>query len=219
MIKPLSAIVTAIGMFAALTLTATPAVAAGSCSIVVPRTVSIDRPYKLISATLGSDCVASGGTYASWVVRHSWYGPGNIFIFDGTNSDGDGFYEWEHTGTYYVEPSSSWDANYNRLTQNTTAYVVKYATWTYVVSSRRGRAVYINGLVHQWTPSDLGSGSGRQVYLQRYIGGKWQNIAVRTANARGQFVLGFIQTKVYQYRLVTTETSSAWSGASVSTFR
>lgn len=63
------------------------------------------------------------------------------------------------------------------------------------------------------------SPGGRQVYLQRYINGAWQNMVVRTTNSAGKITLGFIQTKVYQYRLVTKETSTAWSGTSASTFR
>lgn len=128
-------------------------------------------------------------------MRHSWYGPSDIFVFDGTSSDSVGFYHWEHTGTYYVEPRNSWDANYNDLAQNTTSYTVKYATWTYVASSRSGRAVYINALVHQWSSNDMASGSARPVYLQRYIGGGWQNIAVRTTKSGGNFTIGFIQAR------------------------
>jgi len=219
MIKPLSVIATTIAMFAALTMTATPAVAAGSCSIIVPAKVQIDRPYKVITATLGSDCAASSEVYASWDVVHTWYGWNNLFIFDAKESSSLDFYDWEHVGTYDVRPSSAWDADYNELTQNTRTMVVKYTTWSYTASSRAGNAVYINALIKNWSSNDLVRGSGRTVYLQRYIGGVWQNMLARTANSTGQFTVGFIQPKVYQYRLVATETSTAWSGNSASTTR
>jgi hypothetical protein len=92
-------------------------------------------------------------------------------------------------------------------------------TWAYVASSRSGSAVYINGLVHQWTRYGMASPGGRQVYLQRYINGAWQNMLVRTTNSAGKITVGFIQTHVFQYRLIVTATSSASGGRSDSTFR
>ena len=105
------------------------------------------------------------------------------------------------------------------MTQNSPTFMVKYATWAYVASSRAGSAVYINALIKNYSANDLVRGGGRSVYLQRYLNGTWQTMLMRTANPTGQFTVGFIQPKVYQYRLMVTETSSAWAGRSGSTFR
>jgi hypothetical protein len=96
---------------------------------------------------------------------------------------------------------------------------LKHATWAYVASSRSGRAVYINALVHEATSNGMVSPGGRTVYLQRYLNGTWQNMLARTTNSAGHITVGFIQTKVYQYRVLATETSSAWGAYSGSTFR
>lgn len=94
-----------------------------------------------------------------------------------------------------------------------------YTTWAYVASSRSGTAVYINGLVKNDSKNGLVRGAGRSVYLQRYLNGAWQTMLARTANATGQITVGFIQPKVFQYRLIVSATSTAQSGRSGSTFR
>jgi serine protease len=97
--------------------------------------------------------------------------------------------------------------------------IFKYATWAYVASTRSGTAVYINGLIHQATRTGVTNAPGRAVFLQRYIGGAWQNMVVRTTNSVGRISIGFIQPTVYQYRLVVTAASTAWGAQSGSTFR
>lgn len=83
-----------------------------------------------------------------------------------------------------------------------------------------GSAVYINGLIKQASPAGaLIRAAGRQVYLQRYLQGHWQNMLVRTSSATGQLSVGFIQTTVYQYRLLVLRSASAAAATSASTFR
>jgi hypothetical protein len=60
---------------------------------------------------------------------------------------------------------------------------------------------------------------GRVSYLQRYNAGAWQNVLSRTSNSTGRWTVGFIQAKVFQYRIVTPATPRARGAASVSTFR
>lgn len=158
---------------------------------------------------------------ASWNVSPSEWRDSFFFFFTGTLNDSYTFMSsLDSVGVLRAVPAgASSSGGYNDLTQNNPTYIVKYATWTYTASSRSRSAVYINGLVHQWTSYGMASPGGRQVYLQRYINGAWQNMVVRTTNSAGKITLGFIQTKVYQYRLVTKETSTAWSGTSASTFR
>ena len=221
MIKPLSAIATALTMFGALTMTAAPAVAAGSCSISLPAKVYIASQTTVITAHAGSDCAASHMIDASWNVEPS--NLGDFFWFSaGTLSDSYIFYSsLDRVGVLRAVPISALDSAFNDLTQNTPTYTVKYTTWAYVASSRAGSAVYINALIKNYSNSYAGlvRGAGRSVYLQRYLNGAWQTMLVRTANSTGQFTVGFIQPKVFQYRLIVTETSTAWSGRSGSTFR
>jgi len=98
--------------------------------------------------------------------------------------------------------------------------VGKYTTSTYIASSRVRTAVYINSLVHQYSASTgVISGAGRVSYLQRYNAGAWQNVLARTSNSAGVWTVGFIQAKVFQYRIVTPATALAGGATSASTFR
>jgi uncharacterized protein YkwD len=95
------------------------------------------------------------------------------------------------------------------------------ATSASVASSRGGQAVYINGLLKLSGPTTglMVRPSGRAVYLQRYLNGGWQNMLLRTTDAYGRLAVGFIQTRVFQYRIVVPATSNASRAASASTFR
>jgi hypothetical protein len=93
-------------------------------------------------------------------------------------------------------------------------------TYAYISSSRARSAVYINGLIKQATMAPtLARGAGRTVYLQRYLGGTWQNVLSRTSNSTGQLSVGFIQNTVYQYRLLVSHSSTGASATSAGTIR
>jgi len=99
---------------------------------------------------------------------------------------------------------------------------IKYTTSSYIASTRIRTAVYVHTLVHQYSPSTgVISGAGRVSYLQRYnmVTRAWQNLLARTGSSAGAWTVGFIQPKVYQYRIVTLATSNAGGASSGSTFR
>jgi hypothetical protein len=220
MIKPLTCIAAALTTLAALTATAAPAVAAGSCSIILPAKVQIALQYTVITAHPGSDCVASRNTDASWNVSPSR--SGDFFAFGaGTLSSSYTFYSsWSTVGVLRAVATGATDSG-GYLSQNSPTYTVKYATWAYVASSRSGRAVHINALIKNYSnsPSGMARGAGRSVSVQRYIHGAWQTILVRTTNSTGQFTVGFVQPRAYSYRLVAAETKTAWSARSATTVR
>lgn len=198
------------------TATTNVAHAAGSCSIVVPAKVSVKASTTPITAHVGSNCIANHMSDASWQVS-----PVALFyFFDSTvHTDTEFFYSFiDSVGPQRAYGQGAYDSNFDGMTQNNPAFTIKYGTWVYISSTRKGSAVYINALVHQWSSNDLISPSGRRVYLQRYIHGSWQSMLSRLTIA-GKFTVGFIQPTVYQYRLLATESGTAWGGTSASTFR
>lgn len=123
----------------------------------VSPAITVVSPYTLIPAKLGSDCAASGGTlFSAWDVRHTYYGPSNGFLFDNSSSTTLTFYGWEHYGTYLVEPSLSFDADYNEQTQNTRGYNVKSGSRIYISSTRAGSYVTMNVTATYFRPSTEG---------------------------------------------------------------
>jgi hypothetical protein len=89
----------------------------------------------------------------------------------------------------------------------------------YIASSRVKSAVYINGLVKQYTPAGIVRSAGRTAYLQRYLNGTWQNVLSRKTDTKGQMAVGFIQTKPYVYRLYVSASTTAAMVTSGATIR
>jgi len=76
----------------------------------------------------------------------------------------------------------------------------------------------INDLIKNDSTNGLVRGAGRLVYLKRYIGGVWQNMLVcAPPSSTGQICVGFIQSKVCQYRLLLTDCSRASGERSATT--
>lgn len=78
----------------------------------------------------------------------------------------------------------------------------------YIASSRKGSAVYVNGLIKQRDPSGAIRSPGRTAYLQRQLGSGWQTMLSRPGDAMGQLAVGFVQNQVYRYRWVVAASPS-----------
>jgi hypothetical protein len=203
-------------------LSTSNALAAGNCSASarLPARVAIDRPSVLVTAPVVTNC-------SNYLVGAYLNGPGgslNYLIYDDTSptQTTDFWALFDKVGTYSTVFDTGYsDSGASVLSWTPTSMTYKYATWSYIASSRVGTAVYINTLIHQYSNSWNGvvSGAGRVSYLQRAIAGRWQNMVARTGNSTGRWTIGFIQPKVFQYRIVTTETGTAWGASSASTFR
>jgi hypothetical protein len=50
----------------------------------------------------------------------------------------------------------------------------------------------------------------RTVYLQRFINGGWQTMLGHTTDINGANTFGFIQAKAYNYRVITTDSTTSW---------
>lgn len=211
---------TVISIAAGLVAVAAPASAAGGCYISVPAHVSIKSGFTTITARPQSNCAASDMAFAEWNVSPSNFGNTFFFTNGSLNSNYTFYSSVDRVGVLTaVSAGASSSTGVNDLAQNNPTFPVKYGTWAYVASTRSGTAVHIGGLIHQWTSNDLASPSGRRVFLQRYINHAWQNMVSQLTISSGRISFGFIKSTVVQYRLTVTETGTAWSGASSSTFR
>jgi hypothetical protein len=124
------------------------------------------------------------------------------------------------TTTTTTTPTTTTTTTPTSTTTTTPVPITKSTTFSYIASSRVGTAVYINTLIHEYSPTGvMSSPAGRVSYLQRYNAGVWQNLLARASNSTGRWTVGFTQTTVYQYRIVTPATSLAGYANSGSTFR
>jgi hypothetical protein len=197
---------------------ANPATPTCPARTTVPARITIDRPDVTFTAPITTTCT-------KYHVVSALQGAGGVF---------DTLY-WTAASTSDVghfNPRVSPPGTYSTKLVNGVSGVggvawtsatttLKYSTQDYIASSRKGAAVYINGLFKNYSNSAAGlaRGAGRTVYLQRYLNGAWQTMLSRTTLADGTMAVGFIQNTVYQYRLVTLESATIWSGNSTSTFR
>ncbi|MEO6699874.1 MAG: S8 family serine peptidase [Jatrophihabitantaceae bacterium] len=195
--------------------------ATGSCpaSTTLPAKLTIDRPDVAFALSVSTTCthyvVLAGLVSGSTVLD-------NLFWQDTASTRSSHFYARDDVVGRYTTKLNGGVADQGKVSwSGTSAVTIKYATWDYVASTRAGAAVYINGLLKNYsnTAAGLVHPTGRLMYLQRYLNGGWQTMLSRAANSAGKMTVGFIQTKVYQYRLVTVESATAWSGTSASTFR
>lgn len=194
--------------------------AAGSCPATapLPSRILVDRPEVSFSVRVNTSCthyVALAGLAGSAGVLD------NLFWQDTATTRTTHFYARTNVVGRYTTRLNGGVADQGRVSWTSTSTTLKYVTLDYVASSRKGAAVYINGLLKNYsnTAAGLVHPTGRLMYLQRYLNGGWQNMLSRPASSAGTMAVGFIQTTVYQYRLVTPEASTAWNGVSASTFR
>lgn len=215
--------------YASPTVAAAPAVAAVpaatvvparfGCSISVRSSIWVDRAHTLIPASLQPDCALHETAYASWDVRHSRFGASNIFIFDRTRSVINGFYDWEPAGTYYVEPRNSWNAFYD-LTQNTSAYVVKFGSAVGVSAARSGRYLKFGVWASNYRPAVRAyRGWPNEKVVLQYRDKScrtcaWKYLRTMRTASDGRASVTVYSPYVRYYRVVSTGTSQIWSRSS-----
>jgi hypothetical protein len=112
----------------------------------------------------------------------------------------------------YTSFADSYDVGGQTLAFTSAAMTLKYSSQTYFTPSRKGSAVYVNILTKQYKPSAKGypASPNRTVYLQRFINGGWQTMLGHTTDINGANTFGFIQAKAYNYRVITTDSTTSW---------
>jgi len=184
----------------------------------------VDRAHTLISSSLEPDCALHGTAYASWDVRHSRTGASNIFIFDGERSVTNGFYDWEPSGTYYVQPRNSWNA-FHYLTQNTRSYVVKYGSAVSVSAARSGRYLTFSVWASNYRPAERAyrPWASKRVVLQykdqACVTCAWKYRRTLFTASAGKATSTFYSPYLRYYRVVSVGTPQIWSRSSFTILR
>lgn len=192
------------------------------CSIRVRPNVWVDRPVTSIPASLGADCAATGAAYASWDVRHTKYGLSDLFIFDNKRSAVNSFYDWEHYGTYNVEPRNSWNSHWD-LTQNARSYVVKSGSGITIKPARAGKFVTLSVATIYYSPAlrryRMWPKARVSLQYRACPTCAWKYLrAVRTA-ANGRATFGTYSPRTRYYRGVTGSSATVWGRTSAVTRR
>ena len=223
--RALSSALMVLGLVAGLmSFSTSPAAAAGTCSIRMSSKLTVDKPYKQFPAQLATDCDSSGVDYASWDIRHAYYGPDDILIFDsGDTATTWDVYDWDHTGTYYVEPSSAYDADYTDLEQNTLTVSVRFGSRATLATSRSGAYVTLTSKASKYTPSAEGFRPWRakavSFSFRTCTSCAWKHLATPKTNKNGVATYRVRAAKARDYRAVTASASTVWRRTSAVSHR
>jgi hypothetical protein len=95
-----------------------------------------------------------------------------------------------------------------------------YRGFSSIATSRIGSTVHLSGAVKQYNQSgSVITATGRPDYLQRYVGGKWQNVLVRTTDNSGHVAVAIYQPGIYTYRWYASRTSTGAAALSATSRR
>jgi hypothetical protein len=209
-----------------LSVSAPPAAAfpGGSCSVVLPSRLAVAAPYMRFTATLGSDCDATGKDWTAWDVDHSYYGPSDVLMFDtGVSSSVWDFYDWDHLGGYVLRPSGAYDAGSNALTQNTVNTSVRLWSRLYLTSERSGSTVTLRTAASRYTPSADGfrawASTQVPVFSRTCSTCAWSYFRMLRTNINGRAWTSFTQSGTREYQARTGDINTTWGRSSAPTSR
>jgi hypothetical protein len=214
--KLAAAVVTTLTTLAAVVV-ATPARAAGTCSLIVPAKVSLSTPYRGITARLGSDCFAAGVTYASWYGYHPTQGLQDIVVFDGTGTTIWDLYDYHVLSRRDWRPSTAHDSNYNDVTQNRPVADIRVGSAAAISSSRSGGRVTVRVSVARYSPSLNRAvpwgGTRGTVQWRSSPSATWRNLRSVYPDKNGRASFAYA-APVRQYRVVFPDASLIWGTTS-----
>lgn len=196
--------------------------AAGSCSPVTPSKVWVDRPYLEVPVSLGSNCYYAGVDYASWNVVHRYYGPQDIVIMDGSDSDTWTFYDWDYLGGYDITPSNCWDADYNDISQGSAFTNVKLGSRVSVKAVRNGNYVTLTATGQRYIPDREGFGAwrgGKVSFESQVRGGSWGYVKWLYLDASGHASTRVYAPNARYWHAKLNDSSNTWGRTSATVSR
>lgn len=203
-------------LVAGAALATAPSASAGAqCTLSAPAKVFIARPYTVVNLKASGSCTRGG---AIWDAVHSYYGPTDMALFDGTTKDTWELYDWDHLGTYTWRPSIAQDANYNDVSQNTVKTSVRLGSWSYVGATRSGSRVTVKTQVNRYNPDTSRHTSYNKVpaTIQYRTPGTstWHNLKTVTSSSAGKASYTYTSTAKRDYRVVVKDSPSVWGSTS-----
>lgn len=197
--------------------TAPTASAAAQCTLSAPAKVAIAKPYTVINLTAKGACTRSNG-FATWDLVHSYYGPSDMALFDGTTKDTWAIYDWEHLGSYTWTPDWATDGDYNDQSQNSVRTSVRLKSYSAVSVSRKGSKVTVKTQTNRYgitARKTIVHAKAPSVIQYRTPGtSTWRNLKNVTSNSSGKGSYTYTSKAKRDYRLVTKDTSTVWGSTS-----
>jgi hypothetical protein len=212
-----SLLVTVLAAAATVVPVGSSASALGTCSVVAPTKVVLDRPLVEVSYRLAGDCAVAGAVYAAWDVVHPSDGVAGGLTFDGTSTDTWDLYDWRGPARYAVRPWSALDVDTTPLTQNTATATVKLGSRLTATTTRSAGRLAFNAYATTYSPTTGGwyRRSGVNVSVMHRATGAtaWTWVKAATTGSAGRVTLSVV-AQDGAYRLMVKETDSVWASYS-----
>lgn len=212
-----SVLVTAVAAAATVVPVGGSASALGTCSVVAPTKVVLDRPLVAVPYRLAGDCRVAGAVYASWDVVHPSDGVAGGLTFDGTTTDTWDLYDWRGPARYTVRPWTALDVDSVVLTQNTPTTTVKLGSRLGATTTRSAGRLTFEAYASSYSPTTGGwyrrAGVNVSVMYRASGATTWTWVKATPTSSTGRVTLSVIP-KSGSYRLMVKETSTVWAGYS-----
>jgi hypothetical protein len=209
-------IVTGIGV-------ASPAQAAGSCSLIIPSKVRISTPYQAVTGRLGSNCASAGTVSADWTAYHPTQGSKDMLWFsDGDTSEFWDVYDyWITPARYSWRAGGAYDANYDTVYQNEPVTDVRLGSGAAIATARSGSYVTIttSSSRYAYSVSKWVRWGGVTGIIQYWGSSGWTNLKNAYQSSNGYYTYRFYAPKARSYRVVFPDTPTIWGSVSPSSYR
>jgi hypothetical protein len=212
-----SILITATAVAATVVPVGGSASAVGTCSVVAPSKVVLDRATVWVPYRLADDCGLAGAVYASWDVVHPADGVAGGLTFDGTPSATWTLHDWQGPARYSVRPWSAVDVDTALLAQNTAATTVKLGSRLSATTARSTGRLTWSASASVWSPTigDWYRRPGVAVSVMHLPTGAstWTWVKAATTSSTGRVTLSVVP-RPGQYRLMVKETATTWASYS-----
>lgn len=191
--------------------------AAGTCSVVAPTKVVLDRPAVDVAYRLAGDCAVAGVTYAAWDVVHPADGPVGALTFEGGATDTWQLEDWMGPGRYTVRPWSAVDVDSVLVVQNPAVTTVKLGSRLTATTTRTSGRLTFSASAKVWSPAagDWSTRPAVNVSVMHRAPGSdtWTWVKAAPTSSAGRVTLSVVP-KDGAYRLMVKETGTSWAGYS-----
>jgi hypothetical protein len=188
--------------------------AVGTCSVVAPTKVVLDRELVRVPYRLAGDCAVAGTVYASWDVLHPADGVAGGLTFDGTATDTWDLHDWQGPARYTVRPWSALDVSAAVIPQNSATTTVKLGSRLTATVTRSADRLAFAASARTWSPTvgDWSRRPGVNVSLMHLATGSstWSWVKAATTSGAGRVTLS-VAPKAGHYRLMVKETDTVWA--------
>ena len=197
-----------------------PAQAAGSCSLIVPATLAVSRPYQAVILKLSADCAArQSGGWAAWDAYHPTKGYQEMAFFNGTTQEYWDIYDYgTPLGVWTWRASSCYDGNSDPCLQNSPRTTIKAGSQLGLTGIRAGSYRTLSVATAYYSPAAsvyrMWGNEKVQLQYKTCATCTWTYLRNVYTASNGRATYRTYSAHLRYYRAVSASNSSIWGRTS-----